>query len=185
VDQVRLLGQSELDGFLSHAEQHARESGDGTTVRFAFRGSADPWDGERIRNSLAAGLKGQIGSPGWCRVWIADGRDGISGHVGLRAHPDSHTSHRALVSIGVLAPHRRQGLGARLLEAAIRWAADQGSLEWLDSEIFGHNEPSLVLHLRLGFVEVGRMVDMYRLDGTSIDNVHLALRLRGSEFGSQ
>jgi RimJ/RimL family protein N-acetyltransferase len=84
------------------------------------------------------------------------------------------------VSIGVLEPYRRQGVAGELLDAAIRWAASQDSLTWLDSEVFGHNEPALRLHRKLGFAEVARVVDMYRIDGAPIDDVRLTLRLRGS-----
>jgi len=64
------------------------------------------------------------------------------------------------------------------MSAAIRWAAAQGELSWLDSEVFGHNEPALRLHRKLGFTEVGRVTDMYRLDGAPVDDVRLTLRLR-------
>jgi L-amino acid N-acyltransferase YncA len=48
-------------------------------------------------------------------------------------------------------------------------------LEWIDSEVFGHNEPALNLHRRVGFVEAGRVPDMFRLDGRSVDDVRLVL----------
>jgi L-amino acid N-acyltransferase YncA len=102
----------------------------------------------------------------------------IRGNVGLRAHAQPEARHRALVSIGVLAPYRRSGIGSGLLKTAIAWALTQGTLDWLDAEIFGHNEPALNLHRRLGFVETGRAPDMFRLDGTSVDDVRLFLRLR-------
>jgi RimJ/RimL family protein N-acetyltransferase len=177
---VRQIDRTELDLFLSHAEMHARESGNGTTVRFGFRGPSDPFDRDRIRHFLDGGLLAAVGTTGWCRVWIAEGPSEVRGHVGLRAHVQPESRHRALVSIGVLEPHRRRGIAAELLDAAIRWAKTQDTLTWLDAEVFGHNEPALRLHRKLGFAEVGRVSDMYRIEGRPVDDVRLALRLRTS-----
>ena len=104
----------------------------------------------------------------------------IRGHVGLRAHAQPESRHRALVSIGVLEPYRRQGVAGELLDAAIRWATSQEALTWLDSEIFGHNEPALRLHRKLGFTEMARVTDMYRIEGAPVDDIWLTLRLRNS-----
>jgi RimJ/RimL family protein N-acetyltransferase len=177
---IRQIDRTELDLFMVHAEMHARESGNGTTVRFGFRAPSDPFDRERIRRVLDAGLSSGVDTAGWCRVWIAEGPAEIRGHVGLHAHAQSESRHRALLSIGVLEPYRGQGIGVELLSAAIRWATSQDALMWLDSEVFGHNEPALRLHRKLGFTEVARVADMYRLDGARVDDVRLTLRLRDS-----
>ena len=84
------------------------------------------------------------------------------------------------MNIGVLEAHRRRGIAAELLDAAIRWAKTQDTLTWLDAEVFGHNEPALRLHRKLGFAEVGRVSDMYRIEGRPVDDIRLALRLRTS-----
>ncbi|HXU07317.1 MAG TPA: GNAT family N-acetyltransferase [Polyangia bacterium] len=175
---IRQIDRTEVDLFMPHAEKHARENGTGNTVRFGFRGSSQPFDRDRIRRFLESGLACSIDAPGWCRVWIAEGPPEIRGHVALRAHAQVEAKHRALVSIGVLEPRRRRGIAGELLEAAIRWAAAQETLSWLDAEIFGHNEPALRLHRKLGFAEVGRVLDMYRIDGAPVDDVRLTLRLR-------
>jgi len=175
---IRQIEPTALDLFMSHAELHAKESGNGTTVRYGLRGPSDPFDRDRIRRFLEAGLSRALDTPAWCRVWIDDGPPEIRGHVALRAHPAPPSRHRALLSIGVIEPYRRKGIAADLMSAAIRWAAAQGELTWLDSEVFGHNEPALRLHRKLGFTEVGRVTDMYRLDGAPVDDVRLTLRLR-------
>jgi RimJ/RimL family protein N-acetyltransferase len=177
---IRQIDRTELDLFLRHAESHARENGSGATVRFGLGRPSDPLDGDRIRRFLDDGLPCAIDTPGWCRVWIAEGPSEIQGHVALRAHVRPESRHRALVSIGVLEPYRRRGIAGELFDAAIRWARTQVALTWLDSEVFGHNEPALRLHRKFGFVEVGRVTDMYRIEGAPVDDIRLTLKLRNS-----
>lgn len=131
----------------------------------------------RLRRLLESGLNSQVGDPGWCRIWIDDGPPEIRGHVALRAHSEQPAAHRALLSIGVLEPYRRAGIALRLMQAMIGWATRHDLLDWIDSEVFGHNEPALNLHRRVGFVEAGRVRDMFRLDGRSVDDVRLVLAL--------
>jgi RimJ/RimL family protein N-acetyltransferase len=177
---IRQLDQSELDLLMPHVEKHAGESGNGTTVRFGLRRPQDPFDRDRIRRFLESGLSSAIDTRGWCRLWIAAGPPEIRGHAGLRAHGQPESRHRALVSIGVLEPYRRQGVAGELLDAAIRWATSQDALTWLDADVFGHNEPALRLHRKFGFTEVARVTDMYRFEGEPVDDIRLTLRLRSS-----
>ena len=175
---IRQIDRTELDRFMAHVEMHSQENGNGKTVRFGLRSPSDSGDRDRVRRFVEHGLSCAIDTTGWCRVWIAEGPREIRGHAGLRAHGQPESSHRALVSIGVLEPYRRQGIAGELLDAAVRWATSRRELTWLDAEVFGHNEPALRLHHKLGFTEVGRVTDRYRIDGVPVDDVRLTLRLR-------
>jgi len=166
-----------MDAFMVHAEKQAAENGRGMTVRFALREPGKARDLDRIRRSIEDGLRKGVGEPGWFRGWIADEPDEIVGHVGLRALGEPPSAHRALVNVGVLEPYRRRGIATSLFEAAIDWASGQPQLAWLDAEVFAHNEPALNLHERLGFVQTARFADMFRFDGTPVDDVRLSLRL--------
>jgi RimJ/RimL family protein N-acetyltransferase len=126
---------------------------------------------------LEIGLTSQVGDRGWGRIWIDDGPPEIRGHAALRAHSEQPTAHRALLSIGVLEPYRRAGIALRLMHAAVEWATRHGQLDWIDSEVFGHNERRWNLHRRVGCVEAMRVQDMFRLDGRSVDDVRLVLPL--------
>jgi GNAT superfamily N-acetyltransferase len=175
---IRSLEATEIDAFLAHADKQMRENGRGATLRFALRSpSADP-NVERLRGPIEAGLTAAVGGPGWFRIWIDDGPPEIRGHVGLRAPSEAQALHRAFVDVGVLEPYRRTGIAAGLMQAAVDWAARQTELQWLDAEVFAHNAPSLQLFRRLGFIEAARVSDMFRLDGASVDDVRLVLRLR-------
>ena len=167
-----------MDAFVVHAATHSAENGRGTTVRFSLREPGRARDVDSFRRSIEDGLPTPVGEPGWFRVWIAEEQGEIVGHGGLMALTEPASAHRALVGVGVLELYRRRGIATSLFEAAIDWARGQAPLAWLDAEVFAHNEPSLRLFRRLGFVETARIPDLFRFDGTPVDDVRLSLRLR-------
>jgi phosphinothricin acetyltransferase len=79
-------------------------------------------------------------------------------------------------SVYVAERARGRGVGRRLLEAMIE-SARAGGLWTLQAGIFPDNEPSLELHRRLGFREVGVRERIGQLGGTWRDVVLLELRL--------
>ena len=76
----------------------------------------------------------------------------------------------AEVSVYVDTSVRRQGLGARLLDHALREAPGLG-LECLLGFVFAHNEPSLALFRGRGFGHWGHLPAVARLDGVARDLV--------------
>jgi len=66
----------------------------------------------------------------------------------------------------VLAQWRRQGVGAMLVDAAERWAAELGCRE-MASDIELGNHVSLGAHLALGFVETERLVHVSKAIGAT------------------
>jgi GNAT superfamily N-acetyltransferase len=177
---IRPLAITEIESFVAHSERQMLENGQGATLRFSLRPPDVVEQGGRLQRLLEIGLSAKVGAPSWCRVWIDDGPPEIRGHVGLRAHLQAASAHRALVSVGVLEPYRRLGVALHLMQTAIAWATNHGEIAWPDSEIFGHNHPALNLHTRLGFVETGRVPDLFRLEGRPVDDVRLVLRLPGA-----
>jgi L-amino acid N-acyltransferase YncA len=79
-------------------------------------------------------------------------------------------------SVYVAERARGRGVGRTLLEAVIE-SARAGGLWTLQAGVFPDNEPSLALHLSLGFREVGVRERIGQLDGTWRDVVLLELRL--------
>ena len=103
----------------------------------------------------------------------------IVGHVDLHGSPLNSGLHRATLGIGVETDHRGLGAGEALMRTALDWARRQHSLEWIDLQVFAHNLPAITLYKKLGFVETGRTVDLLRVDGQRLDDVQMALGLRG------
>ena len=82
----------------------------------------------------------------------------------------------AELSIYVEESARGQGLGARLLAAALH-AAPALSIDTLLGFIFGHNAPSLALFRRCGFEQWGNLPRVAVLDGVERDLVILGRRV--------
>jgi ribosomal protein S18 acetylase RimI-like enzyme len=98
---------------------------------------------------------------GWCD--IRRGRHEGFEHVGT-------------LGMGLLAECRGQGLGKRLLEAALAEARSRG-LERVQLEVFASNAGAIALYRKAGFVEEGRRVHARKLDGVYDDVLLMARAL--------
>ena len=64
------------------------------------------------------------------------------------------------------------------METLISWAKVQNFLTWIDLGVFAHNTPARRLYEGFGFVECGRVVDSFRIDGHHVDDILMNLNLR-------
>ncbi len=118
--------------------------------------------------------------PGWLRLWLAsDARGELVGHATLQGAAHAWGLHRATLGLGLVAAYRGLGGGSALLGAALAWARATPELAWVDLSVFCTNSPAERLYRRAGFVETGRVTDELRVDGVSIDQLHMALEVRG------
>jgi ribosomal protein S18 acetylase RimI-like enzyme len=77
-----------------------------------------------------------------------------------------------------VAPHvRRRGVGAALLGALIGHARSLPGLEWLQLGVGVHNEEARALYQTHGFRPWGIDRDALRVDGRSVDELRMRLRL--------
>ncbi|MCX4907330.1 GNAT family N-acetyltransferase [Streptomyces sp. NBC_00878] len=77
------------------------------------------------------------------------------------------------VTIG--ADHRRKGYAAEAVVMLLRFMFAERRYHKCEARVFAHNEGSLALHRRLGFVEEGRLRDHVFLAGGHHDLVLLGL----------
>ncbi|MPZ09202.1 MAG: GNAT family N-acetyltransferase [Kiloniellaceae bacterium] len=86
-----------------------------------------------------------------------------------------------ILSLGVLAGHRRAGHGRRLLRAAVAVAAGRGARR-LQLEVAASNAAAQAFYGAEGFAPVGRRRNYYRLaDSSVLDAILLARPLEGPE----
>lgn len=173
---IEPVGPEDLTLLAEHAARHRAESGRGEHhfMPFAPGVSAGP----RKRRPEPLGLP--LTEPGWERIFaaFADQRSRIVGEVNLSGDALHTGLHRCELGIGIERSHRGQGLGRRLMERAIEFTRCAPGIAWLDLKVFAHNAPARALYAALGFQEVGTVVDRFRIEGESIDDIIMTLDVR-------
>ncbi len=170
---LRPLTPVEWARFRAHFKRHRAESGRGDPHFLPF--AADDPEGPRGIDLEA--LDKPLSERGWQRCWVAIAGEMIVGHVELKGDGLSTGLHRCVLGIGIERPHRGGGLGRRLMTAAIDFARGAPTLAWIDLRVFGHNAAGRALYRDLGFVELGTVADCFRVEGQSIDDVIMTLRV--------
>lgn len=120
-----------------------------------------------------------LGNLGWQRWFYARDADSgnIVGHVDLKHDGLSAGLHRCELGIGIETRYRGAGLGRQLMETALSFARDTGSLAWVDLRVFANNTRALALYRQLGFTEIGVLKDRFRIGDDSIDDIVMTLRI--------
>ena len=170
------LDDVHLSRLVVHIGRHSRESGQGGDLIFRPRSFDAPIDEPATIERHRAGWAQQLDEPYWLRTWgvVIDGE--IRGHLDLHGGRLPSEFHRAMLGMGIERPWRGRGHGRALLRQAIAWARD-ARLAWLDLGVFAHNRRARKLYAEFGFVEIGVTRDRFRVEGTVIDDVAMALAL--------
>jgi RimJ/RimL family protein N-acetyltransferase len=85
-------------------------------------------------------------------------------------------AHVGSLGMGLLATHRGQGLGRRLLTLAIDRTRER-ELECIELSVLHDNDAARALYERLGFQIEGRRIRDWRRDGVYRDSILMALNL--------
>lgn len=94
------------------------------------------------------------------------------GFLTLQCGPLARMKHCAKLEIMVAQPSRGQGVGRRLLSAAMEWAVAHPSITKVGLSVFSENLKAAKLYQEFGFVEEGRRVKEYRFeDGSYRDDL--------------
>lgn len=179
---VRPAAQADVARVVEHFFRHMPESGKGGSPHFGPPPALSPAE---CLERLAEGLSKTLDTPGWERTFVLVvprsndlDSDKIVGHAELRTDGMPSRAHRAQLGMGIERAYTGQGHGGRLLEALLAFARDETRLAWIDLGVFVPNLPAQKLYRRFGFVETGRVDDMFRFpDGTSVGDIQMTLRL--------
>ena len=170
--EIRPLNLNDLSQFQAHFTRHRAESGSGDQAFMPFA----PGDPDGPKGLAPDALARSLITPGWQRWFVVIETDGrIVGHVNLKGDGLTSGLHRCELGIGIQAEYRGTGLGRRLMDTAIAFARDVDTLAWVDLRVFAHNSTARALYRTLGFVEVGILVDRFRIDDGQVDDVIMTL----------
>lgn len=166
---IRPAVHTDLAALFAYLNDHLADNGKDGAPLFQPMARSESRLPANKEASFITGLGTPLGEAGWRRVWLAlDAAGAIAGHIDLRARPERPAAHRAMLGMGVHRDYRRQGLGARLIDAAIAWARDEAGIGWVDLEVLSVNRPARDLYQRAGFAVVGEIADMFRIDGEQL-----------------
>ena len=98
----------------------------------------------------------------------------VIGWCDIRPRQEPGFLHTGRLGMGVRVDYRGQGIGRRLLAAALDSAAAAG-LARIELEVFSANIPAIHLYTTFGFVEEGVSIRARHLDGVWNDIMHMAL----------
>lgn len=77
-------------------------------------------------------------------------------------------AHRGVLGMGVVATHRGQGIGGKLLEACLEHAPGN-NIEKVELTAYTSNAAAIALYRKFGFSEIGIIRDYRRVDGVVFD----------------
>ena len=178
---VRRLAIDEVDAYLRLVCAVEAGSGvDGEGHSHAYSAS-EPFDVEAGRAREVTRWSTETDEVGWRRAWGLFDHDELVGYLHLAGGALCSELHRAEMGMGVARAHRRRGGGSLLIRAAIGWACDQRTIDWIDLGVFSDNPGAQALYGRHGFVVVGRSPDRFRVDGQSLDETSMTLNVARSD----
>ncbi len=173
--QIRLATMDDIYELVEHDLRHMREPGFNGQPAHPF--PADfPWDKEKRLEEKLLSLPKKLTEARWQRSFIVTDCDFIIGHLNLKNLFEG-SMHRAQLGMGIEIKYRHQGLGKKLMNSALAWAQEQTELDWIDLSVFSHNLPAKNLYASHGFIELSTHVDKIRVNGQSIDDTFMSLKL--------
>lgn len=158
----------------AHLVRHRAESGRGDIHFMPFA----PGDSDAPAGLNARSLNLALHARGWQRWFIGTVDGQIVGHVSLKGDSLNTGLHRCELGIGVERAYRDQRIGHALMNVAIDFARNTHELRWVDLSVFAHNAKARALYRALGFVEVATLIDRFRIEGESIDDLMMTLAVK-------
>jgi RimJ/RimL family protein N-acetyltransferase len=106
-------------------------------------------------------------------VFVAEDDGHVVARLSLSRDPHPASRHVADLGLMVAESHRRQGIGAALLEQAVAWARSAG-IRKLELHVFPWNEPAIRLYESFGFEREGLRRRHYMRGDEEVDAILMA-----------
>ncbi|MDU4695080.1 MAG: GNAT family N-acetyltransferase [Paenibacillus sp.] len=95
----------------------------------------------------------------------------ICGYIGFKPPtPLPSNRHVLELNIAIHPAYQRQGIGRVLMEALLQLAAEQG-VRKLSLRVLASNPGAIAFYQSCGFVEQGRLVDEFWINGAYVDDI--------------
>jgi ribosomal protein S18 acetylase RimI-like enzyme len=177
--KIASIRKSQHALFLQYLDQHVAENHEENGIVFQPLSKKDIKAIGKIKEAILNGTSIALYKQGWRRLWLASDKEGsICGHIDLRSLPQANTAHRALLGMGVHKNHRRKGLARKLLEYVEHWCKEKTKLEYIDLQVLANNTPAVNLYKALNYIENGRTLDLFRIEGKSYDFVSMSKKVQ-------
>ena len=177
IPSMRPLGKEDLNAYVDHLARHHAESGrDGDSYSGPYRRD-EPLPADIIHARTRERWSAPLDQPEWRRTWGCFDADQIVASASVTGGSIAADLHRVDLGVIVLRPYRRQGHGRTLVEAIVAWCRGQPSIAWIDLGVFGDNTAARALFASLGFTRVACTRDRWRVDGHSIDEIAMTMRV--------
>ncbi len=174
-----MLAKDDVDAYVDHLAAHDLESGTEGDLPSGPYSANEPEDKADVRSKALRRWATPLDALGWRRAWGLWEGGRVVGSVHLAGADLRAAMHRVDCGIGIERPHRGHGHGRRLMHAAIDWARNQPSIDWIDLGVFEGNDIASALYESLGFERLGRTPDRFRVDGLAITDIQMALHVAG------
>lgn len=95
----------------------------------------------------------------------------ICGYIGFKPPtPLPSNQHVLELNIAIHPKYQRQGVGRVLMDALLKFAAERG-VRKLSLRVLGSNPGAIAFYKSCGFVEQGRLVEEFLINGTYVDDI--------------
>lgn len=110
---------------------------------------------------------------------IAELKNKIIGLLDFKPYKNARICHRGILGISLHPSVRGEGIGEKLFDKFITEVQKIDDLMIVELKVVGDNQQAYHLYKKMGFVEIGRNPDAFKLaDGKFSDDVEMVLRLK-------
>lgn len=172
------LNKEKLDNFFQYLARHISENGLNGTDLFLPLTRQQSELSDELKSKFEDGLEKEVGENGWRKTWLAmNEENNIVGHADIRSNNQLNARHRVVLGMGVDKNYRRQKIGSNLLVKIIDYCKANPKISWLDLEVISSNTKAKNLYEKMGFRQVGRTEDMFRIANVSYDYICMTLNV--------